>query len=93
MGLGALSAKASVITDGMFLEAAKTLSQFSPSLKDPKESLFPPIEQVRSISRAIAISVVKKAIQEGVSSLHLEEVEKAVDGKIWEPHYPKYVKA
>lgn len=81
MALGVISAKASKVTDEMFLAAARTLAENSPVIKDPNASLFPPIEDVRKVSRLIAIAVAKLA---GVP-------EKAVDANIWDPHYPKYV--
>lgn len=92
MGLGALAAEAKKITDGMFLEAARTLASFSPALKDPTASLFPPIEEVRKASRKIAIAVGKKACQERVSTLSPSDIEKRIDEIIWDPHYPTYSK-
>jgi malate dehydrogenase (oxaloacetate-decarboxylating) len=88
VGLGALGAEASKVTDGMFLAAARTLSRLSPALKDPTASLFPPIEQVRSASRQIALSVAKKACEERVAGGI--DYKKGIESHIWEPHYPTY---
>lgn len=90
VGTGALAANAKGITDSMFLEAAKILSKFSPALKDPSSSLFPSLPDVRTLSRAIAIGVAKKAIREGISQVQEKEVEKRVDAIMWEPKYPTY---
>ncbi|HSX26215.1 MAG TPA: NAD-dependent malic enzyme [Chlamydiales bacterium] len=92
VGLGALAAQATKITDTMFLIAAQTLSTHSPALKDPTASLFPPVEEVRKISRLIASAVGKQAIQDGVSSLSLAEIEKRIDLLMWTPHYPRYTR-
>lgn len=91
IGLGALAIQASQITDGMFLEAARTLSTFSPALKDPAAPLFPAVEEVRKISRLIALAVAKKGCEEGVSRIPPSEIEKGIASHVWEPHYPKYV--
>lgn len=92
IGLGALAARATSITDGMFIEAAKTLSLHSPALKDPTASLFPPVAEVRSVSRLIAIEVAKRAISDRVSKISPSEIEKRIDSLIWEPHYPRYTR-
>lgn len=90
VGLGALAAQASEISDEMFLEAAKTLATFSPALKNRTASLFPDIQHVRLLSRSIAINVAKKAIEQGLSKCKEGEIEMAVEAHIWEPHYPRF---
>jgi len=92
VGTGALAAEAKEVTDGMFLTASHILASFSPYVGDARASIFPPIVDVRKISRAIAIGVAKKAIEEGVSSIAVSEVEKRVSEIMWEPHYPTYSK-
>lgn len=91
VGLGAIGAQATEVTDEMFLEAARTLASFSPALKNPTASLFPPIEEVRMVSRHIATAVAKKACEENVAKISLDEIEKGIEAHIWEPHYPKYI--
>ncbi len=93
IGLGAIASQASRISDNMFLEAAKTLSLYSPLLKDPTASLLPPIDQVRSISRHIAIQVARKAIESGLSHFPIDKIESRIDSLMWTPRYPKYTKA
>lgn len=93
MGLGALASQAKEISEEMFIVAAQTLASFSPALKDPAASLFPEIGQVQKVTRAIAIAVGKKACQEKLSPLSADEIERRVDEKIWEPHYPTYTAA
>jgi malate dehydrogenase (oxaloacetate-decarboxylating) len=93
VGTGALAAEAKSVTDTMFLEASKILSTFSPALKDPSASLFPPIPEVRKVCREIAIGVTKIAIKDGVSKVAVSEIEKRVDAIMWEPHYPRYTRS
>jgi malate dehydrogenase (oxaloacetate-decarboxylating) len=90
IGLGALASGARKVTDGMFLAAARTLASHSPAMQDVTASLFPPIEQVRGVTREIALAVGKKAIEEGVARVELADLEKAIEARMWEPHYPIY---
>jgi malate dehydrogenase (oxaloacetate-decarboxylating) len=91
IGLGALAAEAKQITDGMFLKAAKILADFSPALKNAQAPLLPLIEQVREVSREIAMGVAKRAIEEGVARVSLEELERRIDALRWDPSYPRFV--
>jgi malate dehydrogenase (oxaloacetate-decarboxylating) len=91
LGLGALGSGAKEITEGMFLEAARTLAKFSPAIKDPTASLFPSIEEARSVSHKIALAVAKKASDEGVATV--SDIKKGIEAHIWDPKYPVYSKA
>jgi malate dehydrogenase (oxaloacetate-decarboxylating) len=77
LGLGACVSKAKEISDTMLIHAAKTLSSYSPLLKDPQALLFPSLDELRSISRAIALSLAP----------HTDSI---LDEKIWFPEYPNY---
>jgi malate dehydrogenase (oxaloacetate-decarboxylating) len=91
VGLGTIAARATKVTDRMFLKASYLLREFSPRLKDPQASLFPPLEELRSISREIAIAVALAAQEEGVAPrTSREEIAERVDATMWTPHYHKY---
>lgn len=92
VALGVIAAKATKVTDAMFLVAARTLSEASPAIKDPNASLLPAVEDIRATCRKIAIAVAKQACIEKVAGIALQDAEKAVDATIWTPSYPKYVK-
>ncbi|MFZ0429066.1 MAG: NAD-dependent malic enzyme [Acidobacteriota bacterium] len=88
LGLGAIACRARRITDGMLLAAAMTLSECSPARQDPSAALFPPLEQIRDVSRRIAIAVALQAVTEGVApDMRSDEVEGAVDANMWIPEY------
>lgn len=93
IGLGAIASKAKVVTDCMFLAAARTLASHSPALNNPNASLFPPVEAIRKVSRSIAVAVAKQACEEGVAGIGESEIEKAIDSNIWQPSYPNYTKS
>jgi malate dehydrogenase (oxaloacetate-decarboxylating) len=77
----------------MFIKAADVLSDHSPMLKDPSAALFPPFEELRSISRKIAIAISKLAEEEGLVPKSSESaIISKVDSHMWVPNYPLYSK-
>lgn len=92
VGLGVIASGATRVTDQMFLEAAEVLSKYAPILNNPYASLFPKLNQLRTISRDVAIAVAKEAIKEGVCPNPPKDIEKAVNDNMWEPKYAKVKK-
>ncbi len=93
IGLGILSAKASVVTDKMFLIAAIALAELSPALNDPTNNLLPPLGEIRDISKHIAIRVAKEAISMGVAKIVIQdddELVKLIEKNMWKPSYIPY---
>lgn len=94
IGLGVISCGAGVIPDSVFVAAAEALAEMAPSNRDPYAPLYPPIEEVRSASRKIAVAVVMDLQKCGiVPPAPAETVERRIDKNMWEPKYPKYVPA
>jgi malate dehydrogenase (oxaloacetate-decarboxylating) len=87
MGLGIIASQAKEVSDEMILEAAHELSKHSPLLKSKDGGLFPSFEDLRSVSRKIAIAVAKTAIHQGLSPFTAAEIETRVDQTIWFPQY------
>ena len=91
LGLGAVACRAPQVTEKMLIRSAHVLSEHSPLAKDPHAMLFPPLEQLRGVSRAIAVGVAECAQEEGlVPPMSPAEREKMVDQKMWFPVYPSY---
>ncbi|MBS0629120.1 MAG: NAD-dependent malic enzyme [Verrucomicrobia bacterium] len=91
VGLGLIATKARYASDDVFINAAKILSDYSPLLKDPHAPLFPTLDQLRKVTREIAIEVAKTVIKEGHSQLKsIDSVEKLIDETMWHPEYPIY---
>ncbi len=79
------------VTNEMFVSAARALAKFSPALSDPDGSLFPALEDVRKISRGVAVEVAGEAVRAGLAeSYSEEEVERRVDANMWEARYVRY---
>ncbi len=91
LGLGALASGATKVTDGMFLTAARTLAKYAPALKDPCAPLFPSIPDARAVARKIALAVAQKACEDGVAKCPVKDLEKEIEARAWDPHYPKYI--
>ncbi|MEN8234323.1 MAG: NAD-dependent malic enzyme [Actinomycetota bacterium] len=89
MGLGVLTAKAKEVSDRMFLAAAYALADQIRDKCGEQSQIYPDIEDVREVSRAVAIAVVREAIAEGLAE-SLDDIEAAVDAEMWEPEYLPY---
>src|SRR5262249_19039142 len=91
IGLGVLISEASRVSDSLFLAAARALAQFTQTRAEP-EALYPKIDELRSVSRSIAISVAQTAREEGFGRSHDNEaLEKTIDEFCWFPDYPPKV--
>ncbi len=88
IGLGAIVAGATEITDRMFLVAATTLAGMVAAERLSQGALYPPLGDLREASRKIAIAVAREARRSGVSRMNDHtEVENAVDAAMWTPGY------
>jgi len=91
IGLGALAARAKGLPDSVFLAAAEALAAAVPEASLARGTLYPPLENIRAVSRAVAVAVGKELVRSGLSPLESEdEVEKRVDERIWMPEYLPY---
>lgn len=94
IGLGAIVAEASEITDEMLLAAADTLAASVEPARLSEGAMYPPPSSLRSVSRAIAVAVARVARDQGVGRpLGDEEAERAVDSAMWYPDYAVYRRA
>jgi malate dehydrogenase (oxaloacetate-decarboxylating) len=94
IGLGVIASGAQRVPTELFVAAARALAEFSPAMHDPAASLFPALEEVRKVSRRVAIAVGLEAERLGVASVgSREELERRVDEKMWVPRYVRYSRA
>lgn len=89
VGLGAIVAEAHELTDDSFLIAAHEMArQVSPE-RLGQGAIYPPISELRSVARAIAIRLVRHARDTGYGrQFRDEEIEPAVERAMWWPAYP-----
>src|SRR5262249_18422432 len=91
IGLGAIAARARCISDGMLLAAARALAQVSPSRRDSKANLLPPVTERRELSYGVALAVALAARGEGLARQpSREEIEARIRLKMWTPVYRPY---
>lgn len=86
LGLGAIVAKAEVISKGMFAAAANAVAEMCDSSKRGA-SLLPSIEKLHDVSIYVAVEVAKAAIEEGIARADITDVAKAVVDAVWQPEY------
>lgn len=94
LGLGALVAEAEVVTDRMFAAAAEQLAaEVSPEHLE-RGRLFPPVSELRNVTRKIAKSVVQEARSAGLGRpLSDEQIDAELSAMIWSPEYLPYMPA
>jgi len=89
VGLGTIVSRARKVTDGMFLAAAKSLAACVSKNLLAMACIYPRIEEVREVSRAVAVAVARRAIEEKVAE-PMEDLESRIDASMWEPRYLTY---
>ena len=88
VGLGVIASRARRVTNAMFTAAAKVLSEFSPADQSADAALYPRLENVREISRAVALSVGIEAQRSGLAeAASLDVLKNRIKTKMWKPHY------
>jgi malic enzyme len=94
VGLGALASKASKVTNSMFTAAAYDLAKQVSADDLAAGKLYPPLQDMRRITRRIAAAVARQAFDEGLAQADPDTpIEDLVDDLVWEPRYPTLVPA
>jgi malate dehydrogenase (oxaloacetate-decarboxylating) len=88
IGLGALVAGATEVTDNMFMAAARRLGELSGEIGDGSPGLLPPIPVLREVALRVAHAVAEQALEDGVATVGAEAVTvEAIAARMWEPTY------
>jgi malate dehydrogenase (oxaloacetate-decarboxylating) len=91
VGLGVRAVRSRRVSEEMMMAAAHALAA-AVDAKEPGDSLLPPLADVRSVSRKIALAVAAVAQQQGhAEPSTAEELEAAVDAAMWQPEYRPFV--
>jgi malate dehydrogenase (oxaloacetate-decarboxylating) len=88
IGLGVMVSEAVEVTDALFATAARTLAGEVHPRDLASGSLFPPIRELRRVTRRIAEAVVREARDSGIGRMLSDgEITAAVADAMWEPAY------
>jgi len=90
LGFAAVLCRASEVTDGMVLEAAHALYDYT-STHHP-DRVYPPVGELREVSRFVATRVIRRAVQDAVAQSNLEALDftgltQFVEERFWKPRY------
>jgi malic enzyme len=92
LGLGAIVAEARSMPDALFLAAARTLATCVSDERLAAGALFPPVDALRPVTRAIARAVAHEAVAAGITGFPAgADVDTEVDAAMWWPDYVPYV--
>lgn len=88
IGLGATFCRATIITDAMFLVAAKTLAAAVSQNGIERGTLYPPLRDLRAISASIAAAVAQVAYDTGLARAPKPpNLEQMIRGSMYDPRY------
>ena len=88
VGLGVLVSEAREVTEAMFAAAAKALADEVKASDLASGSLFPSTAEIRRVSAAVAVAVVKVARDSGLGKgIPDAEIPKVVAAAMWNPAY------
>ncbi|KAI6081093.1 hypothetical protein F4821DRAFT_35238 [Hypoxylon rubiginosum] len=92
IGLGAVLARASKVTDKMLVAAVRGVAGLSPALKDDTAPLLPGVEHVRAVSVRVAREVILAAVDDGVSTekdipTDKDDLDEWIREQMWDPVY------
>lgn len=86
IGLGVTVAGARLLTQDMLQAAAKAIAR----LGNPTQlgdSLLPDVQDLRTVSKAVAEAVYRAAVADGVATRTHDDVERAIVDTMWSPVY------
>jgi malate dehydrogenase (oxaloacetate-decarboxylating) len=88
LGLGVKVARARLISDRMLTAAADAVAQLSDATT-PGAPLLPPVHDLRTVSAAVAVAVVRAAAAEGLAQATIDNPVQQVHEAMWRPEYPR----
>jgi len=92
VGLGAIAARASRITDEMFMAAARTLASLVDAADLAQGSLYPALSRAREVSAHIATAVATIAFEKQLARIPAPtDIGALVRSHMYEPQYASYV--
>jgi malate dehydrogenase (oxaloacetate-decarboxylating) len=91
VGLGALVARATKVTDGMLMAASRAISAMVTPQQEAMGLLLPDMEDIRKASAVVAVAVARQAREEGLGRLlDDDQIREAVAKAQWSPHFTAF---
>lgn len=90
LGFGAILAACREITDGMVLEAAYALADYTAAAHPRSSRIYPPVRELREVSIRVAARVIEQALKEGAASktdLAGRDLDTYLRSRSWKPRY------
>lgn len=92
IGLGAVLARSSRVTDAMLVAAVRGVADLSPALSDDTAPLLPGVEHVRAVSVRVAREVILAAVEDGVATERdiptgKDDLDEWIREQMWDPVY------
>ncbi len=87
LGLGTIVARARHISDGMLLASAEAVARLT-NAQQPGAALLPQVQDLRSVSAAVAVEVARTAGEEGLAQADTDDLIQRVHEAMWQPEYP-----
>ncbi len=88
IGLGVIAVRATKVSDGMILAAAKAVARAGLS-RYSGASLLPPVSELRAVSAKVGFDVAQRAITEGLAEVIPDDLVQAISDHMWHPTYPR----
>lgn len=90
LGLAVAVCKASRVSDLMILASAQAVADMAVG-NIPGAPLLPAVNQLRTVSAAVALSVCQAAEREGLAQVELQDPVQQVFASMWRPEYAQVV--
>ncbi len=90
VGLGLAICQATHVSNGMFLEAAKSLASYVHEDDLAESAVYPELSKIRDCSMSVACATIKRAVDEGHADPEILEagpLERTVKRAMWYPEY------
>ena len=88
VGLGAIVSGTRLVTDEMFMAAARTLAQLVSEADINQGSLYPALPRIREVSARIAVAVAAVAHERGLAARQApNDMLEYVQSQMYDPHY------
>ena len=90
LGLGVAVCKASRVSDGMIAASARAVAELAQD-NTPGAPLLPSVNELRTVSAAVALAVCQAARDEGLAQVELTDPVQQVFAQMWRPTYAQVV--